>query len=304
MKNIFKNRIILVTGGTGSIGGEIVRQLLKRQPKLVKIYARDEYKHWLLEKELEEKYSHKLFQHIIGDIRDSERLDYAMRGVDMVIHAAGLKHIPFAEQNPEEAISINVLGSKCILQAAIRHDVERVVAISTDKAVNPTSVMGISKLLMERLFVADRNGHDVKTKFAVVRFGNVMNSRGSVIPRWAEQAKAGKPITLTDKRMQRYFMSVDDAVRLVFRACTIAEGREIVVLKMPEVNMYELARKVIRENAGGKAVGIVFTGMRHREKLRENLLTDEEKAVSLERDDGYIILPDEKTLKDRKNNYD
>lgn len=303
MKNIFRDKTILITGGTGSIGSQIVRQIIKMKPRLVKIFARDEYNHWLLEKELEEKYPRKLFKHIVGDIQNLERLDYAMRGVNIVIHAAGLKHIPFAEQNPEEAISINVLGSKNLLQTAIRHNVERVIAISTDKTVDPTSIMGISKLLMERLFIADRNADGVTTKFAVVRFGNVMNSRGSVIPRWIEQVKSGKPISVTDKKMQRFFMSVEDAVSLVLLACQIMRGREIIVLKMAEVNMFELANKIVKEHGGNGKIKIICTGMRDREKLRENLMTEEEKKLLIEKGEYYIILPNKTLLDQRKKLY-
>lgn len=302
--NPFKDKIILVTGGTGSIGRELVIKLLRQNPKLVKIFARDEHTHWLLEKELEEQFSKQTFMHVIGDIRDENRLSLACKNVDVVFHTAGLKHVPYAEQNPEEAFEINVQGGRSVIRAAAQNGVEKVIAISTDKAVQPTSVMGITKLLMERLFISDWQRHGIQTKFAIVRMGNILNTRGSVVPRWTEQAKSGHPITLTDKSMRRFMISIEQAADFIFQSSQLMFGREIFVPKMKEVNMFDLAREIIEKHGGGKKVEIIFTGMREREKLNELLFTDEEQKLSINKHGHHIILPNKETLTERKNKYE
>ncbi len=304
IKSSLKNKTILVTGGTGSIGRALVTKILAQEPKLVKIFARDEYAHWLLEKELEERFQKDSFLHIIGDVRDARRLDLACSGVDVVFHTAGLKHVPYAEENPEEAFEINVQGGQSLIHASVQNGVERVIAISTDKAVNPTSVMGISKLLMERLFIADWSRHGFSTKFSVVRMGNIMNTQGSVIQRWMEQAKMGQPVTITDKSMRRFMISVDQATDFIITASDLMLGREIFVPHMDEINMFDLAQKIIKEHSGGKNVEIVFTGMREREKLSEALLTADEQIMSLEKESYRVILPNMKLVSERKNAYE
>lgn len=300
----FKDKVILVTGGTGSIGRELVIRLLKQEPKLVKIFARDEHTHWLLEKELEEQFPRKTFLHVIGDVRDENRLNLACRDVDIIFHTAGLKHVPYAEQNPEEAFEINVHGARSVIRAAANNDVEKVIAISSDKAVQPSSVMGITKLLMERLFISDWQKHGIYTRFSVVRMGNILNTRGSVVPRWIEQAKSGHPVTLTDKAMKRFMISIEQAVDFIFQASQITLGREIFVTKMEEVNMFDLANEIIEKHGGGKKVEIFFTGMREREKFSELLFTDEERELSVDKDDYRIILPTRDILIERNNKYE
>jgi FlaA1/EpsC-like NDP-sugar epimerase len=303
MDDQFKDKTVLVTGGTGSIGREIVYRVLKQKPKLVKIYARDEYTHWLLEKELEEQFPKERFQHIIGDIRDEKRLDLALNGVDIVFHTAGLKHIPYAEQNPEEALEINTEGGRTVLHYAAQNRVSKVIAISTDKAVYPASIMGITKLLMERLFIADWRKHGIETTFAIVRMGNIFNTRGSVVQRWIEQARSGYPITLTDKSMRRFLISIEQSVDFIFKVCHIMVGREIFIPKMEEVNMFELAQKIIGEHGAGKKIEIVLTGMREREKITELLFTNEEKETTLEKTDYFVVLPNKKLFEERKKTY-
>lgn len=289
----FRNKVILVTGGTGSIGSEIVKQLIPYKPKQIRVYSRDESKHFALEHELERGHSKTDIRYLIGDIRDKERLDKAMYGVDIVFHGAALKHVPYCEYNPFEAIKTNVQGTQNLIDLALKHDVQRVVAISTDKAVYPNTVMGITKLLMERMIISSQYYlGDARTKFAVVRFGNVLNSRGSVVPTWIEQIKNGGPVTVTDKLMTRFFMSIPEAVSLVFLATGMMHGKEIFVLKMREENIYEMAKETIRQHAKGKKITVKITGAREREKLRERLFTDEEKEFMIEKPNFFIILPD------------
>src|SRR5258708_7654487 len=299
----FKDKVILVTGGTGSIGSEIVRQLIQYNPRQIRVFSRDEAKHFFFQQEVEKLHSDVDVRFLVGDVRDKERLDRAIYGTQIVFHAAALKHVPYCEYNPFEAIKTNVNGAQNVIDLAIKHNVERVVAISTDKAVYPNTMMGITKLLMERMITSSQHYlGDSQTKFAVVRFGNVLHSRGSVVPTWIEQIKNGGPVTVTDKRMTRFFMSIPDAVRLVFMATDSMYGQEIMVLKMPEENIYELARKTIAAHKNGKRkIEIKITGARDREKLTERLYTDEEKKWMVENDLFYIILPNKEIFEERSS---
>ncbi|MBI2463477.1 polysaccharide biosynthesis protein [Candidatus Peregrinibacteria bacterium] len=303
MKNLlktFKNKKILVTGGTGSIGSEIVRQLLQYEPSQIRIFSRDEGKHFFFQQELE-KIPHKIdIRSLIGDVRDKERLNRAMGNIDIVFHAAAMKHVPFCEYNPFEAVKTNVQGTQNVIDMALKHNVEKMVAISSDKAVYPSSIMGITKLLMERITInANYYLGESVTKFSVVRFGNVINSRGSVIPLWIDQIQKGGPITITDKKMKRFFMTIPDAVKLVFIATANMKGREIFVLKMKERSIYELAKEVIAEYGQGKKIAIKVTGAREREKMTEKLFTDEEKNFMTDKKSYYVVRP-EKTRKENK----
>jgi FlaA1/EpsC-like NDP-sugar epimerase len=294
MKNLnklFNNKRILVTGGTGSIGSEIVKQLFRFKPKQIRVYSRDESKQFFLEKELEREIKKRdCFRMLIGDIRDRERLDRAFEDIDIVFHTAALKHVPFCEMNPFEAVKTNVYGTQNVIDLAIKHRVERMVAISSDKAVYPNTFMGVTKLMMERMVTSAWNyAGRAPTKFSVVRFGNVLNSRGSVIPVWLEQIKKGGPVTVTDKNMKRFFMSIPDAVSLVFLACAMMLGNEIFVLKMPEYNIFELAQKTIAEYGNGKKIKIKITGVREKEKMIERLFTDEEQEMIVECGRFYVI---------------
>lgn len=297
LSRVFGKKIILVTGGTGSIGSQIIRKLLPYKPKQIRVFSRDESKHYFLQQELDEIKGRTDVRYLIGDIRDKDRLDKAFFKVDIVFHTAALKHVPYCEYNPFEAIKTNVHGTQNVIDTALKHNVEKVVAISTDKAVYPNTVMGITKLLAERMVIGTQNYlGDARTKFAVVRFGNVLNSRGSVIPTWIEQIRKGSPVTVTDKNMTRYFMTIDAAVDLIFMAAKKMRGQEIFVLKMPQENIYELAKKTIAQYSNGKKVKIKIVGSRVREKLHERLFTDEEKDSMKEEDLFYLIFPD-------KNHY-
>lgn len=306
--DIFNGKIIIVIGGTGSIGSEIVRKLIKYRPKQIRVFSRDESKHHFLEQEIGNLVNGCEIRYLIGDIRDKERLDKAFFGVDIVFHAAALKHVPYCEYNPFEAIKTNVYGTQNVIDMALKHDVDKVITISTDKAVNPNTIMGVTKLLAERMVIgAEGYLGDAKTKFSVVRFGNVLNSRGSVIPTWIEQIKKGGPVTVTDKNMTRFFMSIGEAVDLIFLATEKMHGQEIFVLKMPEENIFELAKETISKYANGKKIGIKLIGVREREKIKERLFTDEEKESMLETELFYVILPNKNlyrsVIKDKRFHY-
>lgn len=304
-KNTFKDKRILVTGGTGSIGSEIVRQLLKYQPKQIRIYSRDESKQFFLQQELDSAEHKETLRFLIGDIRDKDRLNRAFHDIDIVFHAAALKHVPFCEDNPFEAVKTNIAGTQNVLDLAIDTKIEKLIAISSDKAVYPNTVMGISKLMMERLVTSASNySGDSGIRFGVVRFGNVINSRGSVIPLWIDQIKNGKKVTVTDKKMERFFMTIQDAVKLVFMAATVMLGSEIFVLKMPKYNIYELALEVIKRYSDGKKVDIKIIGAREREKMDEELFTKDEEELMIDIGPFNIIQPNKKNYLERNSNYE
>jgi len=287
----YKDKVVLITGGTGSIGSEIVRQLLETDAAQIRIFSRDEHKQHELRQALG---SDARLRYLIGDIRDRDRLDYAFRGVDICFHAAALKHVPICEYNPFEAVKTNVVGTQNIIDVAIKHNLEKVVAVSTDKAVAPESVLGASKLMMERLIIAANiTTGPSRTRFSCVRFGNVLESRGSVIHLWRKQIEQGKPVTVTDREATRFFMEVPDAVKLIFDAGRLMRGGEIFVLKMPKRSIAEFAQETIQKYANGAKVEISFIGMRPGEKLHEALLTQEEEARTLETDGLFIVLPED-----------
>lgn len=289
----FKNKRILVTGGTGSIGSVIVKELLKFKPKQIRVYSRDESKQFALMHEINAPASQVNF--LIGDIRDADRLNMAMENIDIVFHTAALKHVSSCEKNPFEAIKTNVQGTQNVINCAYANDVDKVVMISTDKATEPTNVMGCTKLLAEKLILSSflYKGNK-KTKFCCVRFGNVLGSRGSVVPLFIDQLKNGKPVTITDPNMTRFLMFISDAVKLVFKAVKMMKDREIFVLKMPVVNLKDLAQAVIEsyEEKFGKGNVVLKTiGKKEGERIHERLLTVEESEVALELDDMFVILP-------------
>lgn len=293
IKNLFENKDILVTGGCGSIGSEIVRQLLSYNPKSIRIYDLDETKELDLQMELKDP--EKKLRFLIGEIRDKERLKRAVEGIGIIFHAAALKHVPFCESNPFEAIKTNVLGTQNIIDVSLDEEVERIINISTDKAVAPTNTLGATKLLAERLTTAAMYYKGIRrTILASVRFGNVLGSRGSLIPIIINQIKTGSPVTITDDKMTRYFMSIREAVSLVLKASYIATGGEVFILKMPVVRIKDLIEVLIEEIApkfGHKPdnIKIKKIGIRCGEKLKESLITKEEKKYSTEDEDMYII---------------
>ncbi len=290
--NLYNNlsgKVALVTGGTGSIGSEIVRQLLATDVAQIRVYSRDEHKQYELGQELGDD---ARLRYLIGDVRDKDRLDFAFRGVDVCFHAAALKHVPVCEYNPFEAVKTNVVGTQNVIDVSIKHNLEKVIAVSTDKAVNPESVLGASKLMMERLIIAANliTGSG-RTRFSSVRFGNVLNSRGSVVHLWRKQIAMGGPVTVTDRRAHRFFMEIPEAVKLIFDSMSLMQGGEIFVLKMKEHSIVEFAEETIRTHASGKNVELSFIGLRPGEKLHEGLLTAEEMTHTLEMENILIILP-------------
>lgn len=276
--NGFNNKIILVTGGTGTIGAELVRQLIKYKPKQIRILSRDQNKQYQLAEKLR---SHSNLRFLIGDIRDRERLDLAMENVDIIFHAAALKHVPSCEYNPFEAIKTNIIGSQNIIDFARKHHVKKTIGISTDKAVNPNSIMGASKLMMERLFInANQYLTHLGAKFACVRFGNVAWANASVLPIWAKQIEKSDEITITNPDMTRFLMSTDQAINLVIKASQLTKGGEVFILKMPAIKLGDLAKVFVEKYAPKKKIKIRQIGNRGGEKEHEELVD----AADLNRD--------------------
>ncbi len=290
MTSILKNKNILVTGGSGSIGQSIVKQALEDGAKHVKIFSNDENGLY----EMEQIFTNKKIEYVIGDIRNFESVNSAVKGIDIIFHTAALKHVDRCELNPFETFTVNIIGTNNVVKAAVNENVEKVISISTDKAVNPIGVMGATKLLGEKLLSAEAFHTKSKTIFASVRFGNVLHTRGSILPKIEDQIKNGGPITLTDKRMKRFFMTKNDAVKLIVNATNLATGGEIFVLKMPLLylnDLFEVMKEILAPKYGFKSKHIKtkIIGIRPGEKLTEYLLTDFEMEHVLETKDFFIL---------------
>ncbi len=279
---MLSNSTILVTGGTGSFGNTFVPMTLaKYNPKKIIIYSRDEMKQWNMAKKFKGDERVRFF---IGDVRDKDRLYRALNGVDYVVHAAATKIVPTAEYNPFECIKTNVNGAMNLIDACIDSGVKRLVALSTDKASSPVNLYGATKLCSDKIFIAGNSYTGGKTKFAVVRYGNVMGSRGSVIPYFIETAKSGN-LTITDKRMTRFMITLEQGVELVWHAFEDMEGGEIYVKKIPSMNICDIATAV-DENAEQVEIGI-----RPGEKLHEQMIGVEDAYYTYEYPEHYKILP-------------
>jgi UDP-glucose 4-epimerase len=287
---MFDDRVLLITGGTGSFGKAVLKRFLASDLREIRIFSRDEKK----QDDLRKSYSDPKLKFYIGDVRDPRSVAAAMRGVDYCFHAAALKQVPSCEFYPMEAVRTNVLGTENVLEAAIAAGVRRVVCLSTDKAVYPVNAMGMSKAMMEKVMVAvSRNLAD--TVICGTRYGNVMASRGSVIPLFAEQVAAGKPITITDPAMTRFMMTLDESVELVLYAFQHGNNGDIFVQKAPAATVAVLARALL-EVMGKPNHPIVEIGTRHGEKLYETLLSREEMSHAEDEGSYYRIPPDGRDL--------
>lgn len=284
VKNMFNNKTILVTGGTGSFGRRFVKTILKYyHPKRLIVYSRDELKQF----EMQQEFNTDAMRYFIGDVRDVHRLTQAMNGVDYMVHAAALKQVPAAEYNPMECIKTNINGAQNVIDAAIANEVEKVIALSTDKAANPINLYGATKLASDKLFVAANNiagGH--RTRFAIVRYGNVVGSRGSVVPFFKKLvAEGASELPITDKRMTRFWITLDEGVDLVLKSFARMYGGEIFVPKLPSVKITDLAEAI----APGMPYKIV--GIRPGEKLHETMCPADDSHLTLEFDNYYVIKP-------------
>lgn len=302
--NFYEDKTILVTGGVGSIGSRIVKTILNMNPKVVRVLDINESKLF----EFEEDIDSKKLRTFIGDVRDKDRLQKAIEDVDIVFHAAALKHVPLCEYNPFEGVKTNVKGTQNLIDVAIDVEVEKFITISTDKVVNPINVMGATKLLAERLTTsANLYKGTRKTIFSVVRFGNVLNSRGSLLPTIKKQIKNGGPVSLTDTEMTRFVMSIDEACKLVIKAADMAKGGEIFILKMPALKIKDLIEVVIEELSpeygySPDEIEIKNIGIRAGEKLYEELMTTEEKSHAEEMDDMFVVFSDDSFKNDKVKN--
>ena len=279
---MLNNKNILITGGTGSFGKKFLQTLIKKYlPKKIVIFSRDEQKQYTLQKKLKSK----KIRFFIGDVRDKDRFLYASRGMDVVIHAAAMKHVDIAEYNPMEAIKTNILGSQNVIESCIENNVKKVIALSTDKASSPINLYGATKLTSDKLFVAANNYKGKKDiKFSVVRYGNVMGSKGSVIPLFLSQKK-DNTFTITDKKMTRFNITLEDGVNFVVQVLKIMQGGEIFIPKIPSLNVVDIP-KAISTNPK-----IEFIGIRPGEKLHEEMISEEESLNSLSYKNYYVLIP-------------
>ena len=287
---MFKNKKILITGGTGSFGDAILRHFLKSSVNEIRIFSRDEKK----QDDMRKKYNNSKIKFYIGDVRDYNSVLNAIRGSDYIFHAAALKQVPSCEFHPMEAVKTNILGAENVLDAAINLNVSRVIVLSTDKAVYPINAMGISKAMMEKVAI-QKSLFKSKTIINIVRYGNVMASRGSVIPLFLNQLYKKKPITITDPNMTRFMMSLEDAINLVLYAFKHGKPGEIYVQKAPAANLKTLA-DAIKNLLDMKNHPVDIIGTRHGEKLFEVLMSREETIRSKDLKDYYCIFPDTRDL--------
>lgn len=289
---MFEDKVILVTGGTGTFGNAFVSRVLSTGAKEIRVFSRDELKQDIMRR----KYKTDKIRYIIGDVRDMASVENAVEGVDYIFHAAALKQVPSCEFYPMEAVKTNIIGTSNVLDAAIKHHVEKVVVLSTDKAAYPINAMGISKSMMEKVAVSKglyQNG----TTICRTRYGNVMCSRGSVIPLFVNQIREGKDLTVTVPEMTRFMMTIEDAVELVIFAFENGKQGELFVQKAPAATIEVLAKALIELNHSDSKIKII--GNRHGEKMHEILITAEEMAVACDMGDYYRIPPDRRGL-----NYD
>ena len=289
---MFKNKLLFISGGTGSFGNAVLNRFLDTDIAEIRIFSRDEKK----QDDMRKRYNNAKLKFYIGDVRDYQSVLNATRGVDYIFHAAALKQVPSCEFHPMEAVKTNILGTENVLEAAIQNKVQRVVCLSTDKAVYPINAMGISKAMMEKVMVAkSRNLEGTNTVICGTRYGNVMASRGSVIPLFIDQVRAGKPLSITDPTMTRFMMTLADAVDLVLYAFEHGNNGDMFVQKAPAATVHILAQALTRL-LGKTDYPIHIMGTRHGEKLYEALLSREEMACAEDRGDYFRVPPDLRDL--------
>jgi len=283
----WNDKVVLVTGGTGSFGKKFIEILLKEyKPKKVIVFSRDELKQYEM---LVSGFDAPNLRYFLGDVRDRDRLYRAMKGVDIVVHAAALKQVPACEYNPMEAIKTNILGSSNVIEAALDANVKKVLALSTDKAVNPVNLYGATKLAAEKLFIQSNSyAGGEETRFSCVRYGNVIGSRGSVIPLFLKQSENGAKLTITDARMTRFWLSLEVGVRFVLKAIEQMHGGEVFVPKIPSTRIVDVAKAIAPD------AEIEYIGIRPGEKLHEVLIHEDEARAAVELEDMYIIQPAER----------
>lgn len=288
---MFKDKVLLITGGTGSFGNAVMERFLDTDIKEIRVFSRDEKK----QDDMRKKYNNAKLKFYIGDVRDSHSVETAMRDVDYVFHATALKQVPSCEFFPMEAVKTNIIGTENVLQNAIRNKVKKVICLSTDKAAYPINAMGISKAMMEKVFVSkSRNVDGEQSLICGTRYGNVMASRGSVIPLFIEKIKTGEPLTITDPNMTRFLMSLEEAVELVVHAFKYAKTGDIMVQKAPSSTVGDLAEALLQLFEADNEIKII--GTRHGEKKAETLLTREEYAQCEDMGDYFRIPADSRDL--------
>ena len=296
---MFENKKILITGGTGSLGRALTKKLLAEKVNQITIFSRNENKQVTMQSE----FSDNRLKFLIGDIRDLSRLQRALEGIDIVFHAAALKHVPIVEHNPLEAINTNVIGSRNVLEASISENVDVVVGVGTDKAVSPLNTYGVTKLLMEKLFTTASNYLDVdrhKTKFISLRYGNVLGSSGSVIPKFIQQIKSKQKITITDPEMTRFSITMDEALDFILDSAVSGKGSEVFIPKLRayKIDDIKTALQELISNTGDERIPV-----RQGDKFHETLINPDEMRTTLESESKYIILPKEISDEEIKKQY-
>lgn len=298
---MFNNKTIFITGGTGSFGQAFIKFILKEYtPKKIIIYSRDELKQYEMQSSLDfNKFSigkKNIIRYFIGDIRDCQRLDMAMSGnIDFLLHAAALKQVPTAEYNPFEAVKTNIIGSQNVIDMALKNKVKKIIALSTDKASSPINLYGATKLTADKLFIAGNNykGHH-NSLFSVVRYGNVLGSRGSVIPYFLSLKKTNL-IPITDKRMTRFSITLDEGVKFVIKSFYLMKGGEIFIPKIPSYNIVDIAKAILPNSK------LAYSGIRPGEKIHEQMISSSDSVNTIEFNDFFIILPNSQYIK--KSNF-
>jgi len=286
--SVLDNKSILITGGTGSFGHQMIIELMQYKPKLIRIFSRDEDKQHNLKQELLESSILDKIQFVIGDVRDYDRMYSVTKDMDIIFHAAALKQVPSVEAHPYEAVKTNIIGAYNVVTAAVARKVSKVIAVSTDKAVKPVNAMGMTKALQEKLILSDEITKD-KTTFCCVRYGNVLGSRGSVIPLWDQRLEQNKPLPITHPDMTRFMLTLSQAIDLVFYSLKNGKGGEIFVKKAPATKMVTLARAYAELKTGKKNYPLEYIGIRAGEKIDEVLVSEEEMRRVSEKKDHFVI---------------